>query len=277
MTIGEELRQIRKSLQLSQTQMAGGVLSTSYYSKIERGLNDIQVQDLIDLLEQHGIKASDFLANIEKNNQETNFTYQIFKWKRQLQNAYYHQQINQLEKIKTEIEKYKDQNQSILNLYALAVFAIALLRKQTDQISEKIKQQVRQVIFNSEEWNETNLQIFAMTMIIYEPEDMDLLVNSIFKAYRNVSDLSDYLQELLSAIAINYLANVYVQKRKANLAAIYDFISKLPEVPRNAFVKIVANYYRACFKGEQNEAKQIINFLKANGMANLIKNFIVKE
>ena len=278
MTIGEALKQTRKSMKLSQTEMAGDVLSTSYYSKIERGLNDIQTQDLIDLLKQHGLQASIFLERIENEDSENDLANKNLIWQKQLEDAYYHQQIERLEDLKIEIGKYKNQSQNIFNLYALVVFSIASLKKQIDQISENIKRQVRQIVFDSDEWSESTLQIFAMTMMIYAPEDMDFLINSIFRTYRhNVSNLSGRLQEIMSAIAINYLANVYVQRRKIDLNLIYDFISKLPEIPRNAFAKIVANYYHYCFDGKNEEADQIIEFMKSNGMSHLIKNFIVEN
>ena len=278
MTIGEALKQTRKSMKLSQTEMAGDVLSTSYYSKIERGLNDIQTQDLIDLLKQHGLQASIFLERIENEDSENDLAHKNLIWQKQLEDAYYHQQIERLEDLKIEIGKYKNQSQNIFNLYALVVFSIASLKKQIDQISENIKRQVRQIVFDSDEWSESTLQIFAMTMMIYVPEDMDFLINSIFRTYRhNVSNLSGRLQEIMSAIAINYLANVYVQRGKIDLNLIYDFISKLPEIPRNAFAKIVANYYHYCFDGKNEEADQIIEFMKSNGMSHLIKNFIVEN
>lgn len=278
MTIGEALKQTRKSMKLSQTEMAGDVLSTSYYSKIERGLNDIQTQDLIDLLKQHGLQASIFLERIENEDSENDLAHKNLIWQKQLEDAYYHQQIERLEDLKIEIGKYKNQSQNIFNLYALVVFSIASLKKQIDQISENIKRQVRQIVFDSDEWSESTLQIFAMTMMIYAPEDMDFLINSIFRTYRhNVSNLSGQLQEIMSAIAINYLANVYVQRRKIDLNLIYDFISKLPEIPRNAFAKIVANYYHYCFDCKNEEVDQIIEFMKSNGMSHLIKNFIVEN
>ncbi len=278
MTIGEALKQTRKSMKLSQTEMAGDVLSTSYYSKIERGLNDIQTQDLIDLLKQHGLQASIFLERIENEDSENDLAHKNLIWQKQLEDAYYHQQIERLEDLKIEIGKYKNQSQNIFNLYALVVFSIASLKKQIDQISENIKRQVRQIVFDSDEWSESTLQIFAMTMMIYAPEDMDFLINSIFRTYRhNVSNLSGQLQEIMSAIAINYLANVYVQRRKIDLNLIYDFISKLPEIPRNAFAKIVSNYYHYCFDGKNEEVDQIIEFMKSNGMSHLIKNFIVEN
>ena len=54
-------------------------------------------------------------------------------------------------------------------------------------------------------------------------------------------------------------------------------ITNYPEIPRNAFAKIVANYYHYCFDGKNEEADQIIEFMKSNGMSHLIKNFIVEN
>ncbi|WP_232805124.1 helix-turn-helix domain-containing protein [Lactobacillus crispatus] len=108
MTIGEALKQTRKSMKLSQTEMAGDVLSTSYYSKIERGLNDIQTQDLIDLLKQHGLQASIFLERIENEDSENDLAHKNLIWQKQLEDAYYHQQIERLEDLKIEIGKYKN-------------------------------------------------------------------------------------------------------------------------------------------------------------------------
>lgn len=39
MTIGELLKQTRQSLDLTQTEMAAGIVSTSYYSKFERNIH----------------------------------------------------------------------------------------------------------------------------------------------------------------------------------------------------------------------------------------------
>lgn len=50
MTIGEALKKERKELELSQTEMAGDVLTKSYYSKIERNQYEIKVIDLIKIL-----------------------------------------------------------------------------------------------------------------------------------------------------------------------------------------------------------------------------------
>ena len=50
MTIGEALLNLRKQLGLTQTEMAANVVSTSFYSKVERNIHDIGTNDLLQIL-----------------------------------------------------------------------------------------------------------------------------------------------------------------------------------------------------------------------------------
>ena len=58
MTIGEALLNLRKQLGLTQTEMAANVVSTSFYSKVERNIHDIGTNDLLQILNKHQINAT---------------------------------------------------------------------------------------------------------------------------------------------------------------------------------------------------------------------------
>lgn len=60
MMIGETLKKEQKELGLSQTKMAGDVLTKSYYSKIERNQYEIKATDLIKILRLHDIDVIHF-------------------------------------------------------------------------------------------------------------------------------------------------------------------------------------------------------------------------
>lgn len=64
MTIGEALLNLRKQLGLTQTEMAANVVSTSFYSKVERNIHDIGTNDLLQILNKHQINASYFFENL---------------------------------------------------------------------------------------------------------------------------------------------------------------------------------------------------------------------
>ena len=60
MTIGKLLKQTRRSLGLTQTEMAAGIVSTSYYSKVEKNISQITADNLIGLLQYNNISVQEF-------------------------------------------------------------------------------------------------------------------------------------------------------------------------------------------------------------------------
>ena len=65
--IGSALKNKRKELGLSQKEMVGSILSVSYYSKVERNLFDINVNDLTKILALHGIDIVRFFQEVRIN------------------------------------------------------------------------------------------------------------------------------------------------------------------------------------------------------------------
>lgn len=61
-TIGEKLRRARISLGLSQKQMAAGIVSPSFYSRVENGVSKISATNLIKILAVHNLSVAEFLG-----------------------------------------------------------------------------------------------------------------------------------------------------------------------------------------------------------------------
>lgn len=66
MTIGEQLKQTRMLLGLNQTQMCGGIISEPFYSRVERGLSEINIIDLLKILNLHDVSLYDFFKDFDK-------------------------------------------------------------------------------------------------------------------------------------------------------------------------------------------------------------------
>lgn len=64
--IGNKLKQLRHDLGLTQTEMAAGVISVSFYSKVERGLHDIGAEELIEILQKQNINFQEFFSGVSK-------------------------------------------------------------------------------------------------------------------------------------------------------------------------------------------------------------------
>ena len=73
MKIGKSLRETRLAAGLTQTEMAAGVASESFYSKVERGIHNIDADTLVKLLKARKINPVGFfkqpidIAGNEKN------------------------------------------------------------------------------------------------------------------------------------------------------------------------------------------------------------------
>lgn len=65
MKIGEALKLERKQLNLSQSKMAGNILTKSFYSKVERDICSIRANDLLQILSLHNIDYSSFLKRLK--------------------------------------------------------------------------------------------------------------------------------------------------------------------------------------------------------------------
>ena len=105
MKIGEALRQERLRLNLSQSQMAGDVLTKSFYSKVERNLCSIRANDLLSILSLHNIDYSYFFEKLkfENNDNELSET----ECNNLLHVAYYNNDWSKILKLQ-ELIKQKD-------------------------------------------------------------------------------------------------------------------------------------------------------------------------
>lgn len=68
-SIGENLKKERKVKGLSQSKFVEGIISESFYSKVEREVNEISAKDLISILQKNKISIVDFFQLKNNENQ----------------------------------------------------------------------------------------------------------------------------------------------------------------------------------------------------------------
>ncbi|QNQ82389.1 helix-turn-helix transcriptional regulator [Lactobacillus sp. PV037] len=64
MDIGQRLKQFRILLGCKQEEFVKGIMSESYYSKIERGIGEIRITALIAILNKNRISLQDFFGEV---------------------------------------------------------------------------------------------------------------------------------------------------------------------------------------------------------------------
>ncbi len=258
MQIGKELKKLRLELGLSQTEMVGDILTKSYYSKIERGLHEINAKDLIEILERNRVNISDFFQSIESKGKSK-------KYLEQLRNAYYEQSLSKI----VEIRKICAEDYQYRNVYAHAILLEKFFKKK--KLSYKEETLIKKLILNIDEWGEDNLRLFAMAISLFDESEIEYELNMILRKYKEIDKASRKIQEILGGIMVNYL-NIMFLKHDRNfemISKLRNFLYKLPVEPRTIFFKVMADYYGYLFNEEKLEAKKILYFFERHGMESI--------
>lgn len=258
MQIGKELKKLRLELGLSQTEMVGDILTKSYYSKIERGLHEINAKDLIEILERNRVNVSEFFKSIESKGKSK-------KYLEQLRNAYYEQNLSKIVKIR----KICAEDYQYRNVYAHAILLENFFKKK--KLSYKEETMIKKLILNIDEWGEDNLRLFAMAISLFEEAEIEYELNMILRKYKEIEKASRKIQEILGGIMVNYL-NIMFIKNDRNfemISKLRNFLYKLPIEPRTIFFKVMADYYGYLFNEEKLEAKKILEFFERHGMESI--------
>lgn len=245
--IATELRELRSSLRLSQKEMVGDVVSASFYSKVERGLVGINAETLIDILLLHDVNLGDFFDRLER----TNSNYESPKqknWEAELEDAFYHNNLEQAKKIKKKVEKSND-----LYLYLLAILISAALEDRIEEIPEKTKAKIRKEIFNFSNYNKYILKLFCNGMAIYPIDQMSFQVNAILCRYSHPENLSTEMQELLATICTNFLYNCYRKNMPGLIELPIKYLFSMPNRPQLYLCRLLALYFQSFF--EQDSSK----------------------
>lgn len=260
--IGSALKNKRKELGLSQKEMVGSILSVSYYSKVERDLFDINVNDLTKILALHGIDIVRFFQEVRINK----FSTQEILTKK-LQQAFYEQNLDEINHVIVQINELEYNDHLIL----LAKLMKCAMQCNLNLISSKEKRKIKSEIFNTDNWDTFSLQLFSTSMLIFDFEELTAMVNSIFNHFKMIKSSDKYVQELIASIAINYLQNCYNHNNPKNINQALREIESLPEDPLFIGYKEIALYYKAVFTKDNLSKITIRKILSASGYNNFLK------
>lgn len=273
MTIGEALRKKRKQLGLSQTEMASNVISTAFYSKVERDEYDLDTMKLIKMLTIHQIDPIKFIKQIipTELQKKDNDLYSHEELHRRILAAFTDQDLKEIKAIQNYCKVH-----NIEDLYYQTVFLEAAIKKDLKIIPNEIKEQVKKSLFEKENWNDDYLFMLTNSLAAFDIEDASEQVHKIIKKYSKEKHLTNNTVYLLSSICVNYLSLVYFNRNHTIVRdEAVSFLRTLPEQPENCFAKIMANYYEALFNNDQTKVNSILTFMKRNNLKKLAKRITI--
>lgn len=234
MEIGTMLRNKRKILGLTQDQFIHGIISKSFYSKVERGLNEISAQDLFAILEANNINLNDFINNASSTSKSDRLKVEILV-------AFNNKNKHEVQELNKKIQ-VSNCDQTI-KLSSLLINAI--LNNQLDKINLNTRNEIKKKLFDVEKWwnNVYTLQLFCNSMLIFSFDDLTFYMQQLTKQ-KNINSLSFDVQRLIGSICINYFHNCYKNHQTDCAKWGYQIINSLAKLPDLAIYRIIKNYYQ---------------------------------
>ena len=279
--VGHTLKIARTQLGLTQKQMAAGVISTSYYSKVENGQHEIDAESLFKILHAHNytIKRFEFYLFQEVDARPQNKDIQSFYNK--IVPAQNKGNKEALDELFAEVKAKKYLDLDEVTMYDIHVAAAyAWLQGSGKDIPASIKKTAKSKLLK-EDWTALSIEYFSTWMMLFDIDECYILINSIINAYNDKhSKTNTVIDEISIDIAVvNYcdycqLENVdkkYVEEAIKFLRA----PNKMPQPSLMGFA-ILGVYYEALFNHDMKKARMIRDILVERGVGWSIRRSIKK-
>ena len=275
MTIGEALKQIRHELYLTQEQMCAGVVTRSFYAKVESRRNRISADKLTEILFEHDIDITYFYQLLRNT----------YSSQSKLKENDLNQKMNQafnsgkIELIEQNYHKILLQsNSSILKLRAM--ISVANLKDELNLIDPKVKEKLFVEFDEGANWmtRPDLLRLFTDTMPLWDSSDLSFFIGRLLAKVQKEHNIPELLQERYLRVFENYLA-VYYKKNNpiktidVNVQKTFDYILNLEPTVHFLLYKIAAVYLQNLFLGNKEEAQKIKDEMKKYGYQDIVKTW----
>jgi transcriptional regulator with XRE-family HTH domain len=252
---------------LTQKQFADGIVSTSYYSKVEKNEHRITVEDLVKILEHNDIAMWTFFRRLSLKG---DFQHEyIIKLENDVLDAYYHSNKNRIEEIRQEVEKSTVPNK---DEYLLLIDGwLENLKTEDEEPNLEVRKALKDKVFNIPNINKEKLNLFCNFMEFYDLETNVMITRNALNKFMNSNDTE--IQEVLLAIMDNLL---YLSIKENNYNYVGYLISSAENFPVKpqfyfyqsllVFYKHLTNYHFNCKQEDLDTCRGIVTGLKLTGM-----------
>lgn len=262
MKIGETLKAWRISMGLNQTQMAAGIISESYYSKVERGLHNIDADLLIEILKVHDISVQHFLDMVETSENEEEFkdadtridTYNLLSLK--LSEAINLRDQDMLDRIEKELEE-KDAPEW---MHLLLKRSYTLLNHNNDNLTDEEKLPLKKRMFRNNNWSVlTPYSTIQWNVWALDFEDICNAISQAIRGFEKLNDPGITLEMTAGATVIEFLKRCKEENvDKKYIEESMKFLKSRSYMPQNLNALLMGAYFEAWFDGNHEKAEKIL-------------------
>ncbi|EME8110070.1 helix-turn-helix domain-containing protein [Enterococcus faecium] len=170
MDLGLTIRKIRVEKGLTQKEVCKGIVTMSYYSRIERNISEPTISVFLEILQRLNISFDEFMF-IHLNYKESSSDF----WWYRLSDLYHSGNIEELQKINTILETSSNKNV----LQYIVQLCITRLRGNIPEPNENMP--IVNKLMTMDLWTSEEIKIFISIMDILPLETVTVIVNRILK------------------------------------------------------------------------------------------------
>lgn len=273
MTIGELLKEYRIIQGKKQKEFTnnGIIISQSYYSKVEKNIHQITASSLVELLHYNNIPLWKFFGRINQNDEIQH--QQIKEFNNMLVDAYYDSDINKIKQIKELVVQSnlsdKDKQEEILWVDAW----LETMKGPKDTPDEKLREKVKNKIFNLPNFNKSNVALFCNFMQFYDLDSNKIIGRRIIEQYINSKDIK--MQIALIAIIVNIIVFSLKEKREDKISFFIKSAKKIKTRPELVFYKIALYFFENIVNYHLTKDKEY--YKRSVDAKNLLINIDMKQ
>ncbi|MBA1393260.1 XRE family transcriptional regulator, partial [Lactobacillus sp. XV13L] len=197
MKVGQLLKQYRREKNLTQKQMAAGIISPSFYAKVEKGQHEINATDFLAILQVQEIDLIEFMQKYNLSQESSSYFEQYLE--QLVERSYYAGDgytLHQLQILLLNNNDRKKSKQLLLKIKLL----LAIMKEDTSQLSITEQQDLKEQIFNLPN-NKLKLELYCNAMKFYDFDSKLLLSRNLIAKFDNNNDLN--IQKVILAIINN--------------------------------------------------------------------------
>ena len=238
MTIGELLKEERMEKGLTQKQFADGIVSTSYYSKVEKDEHRITAEDLIAVLEHNNIPLWSFFKELSlKGNFQHEYKINL---EAEVMDAYYHSDSKRLEEI---IQDLNNSNEPDKKDDLLIVEGwLESLKEDDEEPNIEVREALKDRVFNIPNLNKVKLTLFCNFMDFYDLDSNIAIAKNAINKFIGSNETE--IQEVLLAMIANLLCLSIKENNYSYVDYLVTISEKLPLKPQFFLYKDMIYFYK---------------------------------
>ncbi|WP_049151004.1 helix-turn-helix domain-containing protein [Lactobacillus gasseri] len=239
MKIGTQLKNTRLLLGLTQEQFSAGIVSESYYSRVENNKSNIDMDSLLKILNYNQVSLHDFFEPVLKEDVDE-----------ELIRAFLNHDANKIKKL----------NLANRNTQMIAKVMLAILNKKISS-SEKYSLQLENYLSETNE-RQNKYMVYLLLAYLCDLKQLKKIMDEITEDVSNQDELTLRISARTELVIIERFYNAGKEKIAR------QFIEMINAFPNNSNIileKTIARYYLALINKKKEEADEISKILKITG------------